>query len=281
MIKYYTILLQILSGFLLLASCAEKDEESPANAAPVPDNAVDVHVIIGQSNSTGMAHIYELPEDMLKPLEGCYIYNKDNGKFEIMQAGVNTQTGKDQFGPVLKAAQLLQAHKKKDVYFVVAGTGGTQLYKSGTSAVQDWHPESNEIFAQATQTIDKARKALEADGKQPVFKSIAWWQGEFDAQYQEKAADYQANEQALFAALDQVAYLSSTRRVVYRVFSDVEDMPYAQDVNDAKAKRAAADKRTTLIQTDGYPRIPKDPIHASDQGLLQAGTDWFNAIKNL
>jgi hypothetical protein len=258
----------------MLASCREEE--------PDPKNEVDVHIIMGQSNSLGRAHAYQLPADLQKPLEGCYIYNTATGKFEQIQAGVNTLSNKGQFGPVVKAAQLLREYQKGTVYFVVSGAGNSQLYNSGSKQVQDWHPESNELLAESKETIEKARLALVAEGKEPVFRSIAWWQGETDALEATKSGAYEANEAAFFAALDNVAYLSNTKHVVFKIFEDMKGHPHAAAVNAAKAKRAAADKRNVaLIETDHYDRIPQDRLHATAAGQLQAGTDLFKAIKDI
>jgi len=246
-----------------------------------PNMPVDVHIIMGQSNGIGRASTTGLPTDLRKPLPGCYIFNKASGKFEVLQAGVNTQTEPEQFGPVVKAAQLLQEYKKQDVYFVVAGVGNTQLYHSGSAEELDWHPDSHELLHQAEETIEQARKALAAEGKQAVFKSIAWWQGEKDALEQIKADSYQKNEDAFFKAMSQVAYLSKAKRVVYKIFPDAPHLTYADQVNQAKVKRAAGDPGTVVIETAGYKRIPQDKLHANTEGQLQAGTDLFGVIKDL
>lgn len=277
--RFYGILLLTLLIVALLSSCEKSEEEQQE---PILDETVDVHIILGQSNSIGRANASELPAELQKPLQGCYIFNPSKGKFEIMTAGVNTQSEKGQFGPVVKAAQLLHSHTKKNVYFVVAGVGNTQLYHSGSSTIKDWHPDSDELVPQARQTIDKARKALVAAGTEPAFKSIAWWQGENDALDAGMAEAYEQNEQALFASFDQVPYLSETKRVVFKVFSDMSNVPHAGAVNAGKARRAAADQRTIkVIDTNGYDRIRQDRLHATAKGQLQAGTDLFNAIKGL
>lgn len=277
--RIYGLLLLTLLVVALLSSC-DNSEEEPQE--PIPDETVDVHVILGQSNSIGRANTVDLPAELQKPLEGCYIFNPSKGKFEILHAGVNTQSEKGQFGPVVKAAQLLQNHKKKHVYFIVAGVGNTQLHHSGSKTIKDWHPDSDELVLQAKQTIEKARKALISAGTEPVFKSVTWWQGENDALDKGMAEAYQQNEQALFASFDQVEYLSGSKRVVFKIFSDMKNVPYAGTVNTGKSQRAAADNRTLkVIETNGYDRIPQDRLHATAKGQLQAGTDLFNAIKNL
>ena len=271
--RFPHVILLTLFSCAALASCGKEHSE--------PENSVEVHVIMGQSNGLGRAYSFELPTELQQPLQGCYIYNTHTGKFELIQAGVNTMTEKGQFGPVVKAAQLLQQHKQKDVYFVVSGFGNSQLYHSGSNALLDWHPDSNELLEQSKETIEKARAALVAEGKEPVFKTIAWWQGEADALVTEKANAYQANEQALFASLDKVTYLSGTNRVVYKIFSDLKSLPLAATLNAGKAARAAADKRTVaIIETNGYVRNPQDRLHADAAGQLQAGTDLFTAIKD-
>lgn len=272
--KFYHVFLFTLFSCIALASCGEEHSE--------PENSVEVHVIMGQSNGLGRAYSFELPTELQQPLQGCYIYNIKSGKFELIQAGVNTMSEKGQFGPVVKAAQLLQQHKQKDVYFVLSGFGNSQLYNSGSNKTLDWHPDSNELLEQNKETIEKARAALVAEGKEPVFKTIAWWQGEADALETAKANAYQANEEAFFASLDKVTYLSSTKRVVYKIFSDLQSHPQAGTLNAGKAARAAADKRTVaIIETNGYVRNPQDRLHANAAGQLQAGTDLFNAIKDL
>ncbi|WP_026236479.1 sialate O-acetylesterase [Pontibacter roseus] len=265
-----------------MTSCEQSDDTIEPELEKT-EEAVDVHVIMGQSNAQGFgSNATELPADVQGPIKGAYIFNAAKGQFEPLQAGVNTQAAEGEFGLVVKAAQLLQQHKKQDVYFIVTAQSGTQLYKSGTSDVQDWHPESGELLAQSKRTIDRARMALIASGKTPVVKSIAWWQGEKDATEEAMASAYQQNEQALFESLDQVEYLKNTKRVVYKIFSDIPEMPFASGVNAAKARRAAADPRTIkVIETDGYERIPEDRIHANAAGQVQAGTDLFNAIKEL
>ena len=272
------LLLLTLLILALLTSC-DKDE---VENEPILEEIVDVHVIMGQSNSIGRAYSYELPEELQQPLEGCYIFNPSKDKFELLHAGVNTQSEKGYFGLVVNAARLLHQHKKKNVYFVVVGVGNTQLHNSGSQTLQDWHPDSNELLPQAKQTIEKARKALVASGVTPVFKSISWWQGENDAMDKTMAESYGQNEQALFASLDQVDYLSTTKRVVYKIFSDMPDVPHSGTVNSGKTQRASSDKRTIkVIETNHYDRNPQDRLHATAKGQLQAGSDLFDAIKSL
>ena len=267
-------LLFILLSCFLLTSCDTEDS--------LPANSVDVHILMGQSNMLGRGNSYQLPNELQQPLQGCYIYNPDSKKFELIHAGVNTMSAKGMFGPVVKAAQLLQAHKKRDVYFVVTGAGNTQLYNSGSKQVQDWHPDSHEVLDQSKEIIEKARATLVAEGKAPVFRTIAWWQGEADSLEEFKAAAYGDNEKAFFDALDKVPYLSSTKRVIFKVFSDMKTHPQAGRVNEGKVKRAATDRRTLrVIETNGYDRITQDKLHATAVGQVQAGTDLFNAIKDV
>lgn len=273
-LRVYHVLLLTLLSCTQLTSCGKEQ--------PVPGNNVDVHVIMGQSNCLGRAYSFQLPAELQQPLEGCYIYNSSSGKFEPLQAGINTMSNKGQFGPVVKAAQLLHEHTQKDVYFVVAGYGNSQLHNSGSRKVLDWHPDSYELLEQSKETIEKARIALVAEGKAPAFKTIAWWQGEADALEASKAKAYQANEEALFAALDKVAYLGNTKRVIFKIFSDMSSLPHAGTLNEGKAARAAADRRTiAVIETNHYDRSEQDRLHATAAGQLQAGTDLFNAIKNV
>ncbi|TXK23460.1 sialate O-acetylesterase [Pontibacter qinzhouensis] len=267
--------LVFLFSFFLIFSACKDDNTSPGEQ-------VDVHIIMGQSNSLGVGHAYQLPKEMREPQDSCYIFNKASGKYEIIQAGVNTQSQEGMFGPVVKAAQLLRDHQKKEVYFIVVGFGNSQLFKSNESEIQDWHPESNELLPFAKSEIERARKALEASGKTPVFKTLSWWQGEADGTYSEKANVYLENETAFFAALDQVSYLANTKRIIFKVFEDVAAMPHGHVVNTAKIKRASTDSRTvSIIETNSYDRIPQDKLHATAKGQLQAGTDLFNAIKKL
>jgi hypothetical protein len=276
MLSYRRLLLSAFLSSSLLTSCG-KEEHAPGN-----ENEVDVHVILGQSNSYGRAYSYQLPADLQKPLEACYIYNPSNGRFEQIHAGVNTLSDKGQFGPVVKAAQLLREYKQDTVYFVLHGVGNSQLHNSGSKEVPDWHPDSQELLPESKETIEKARQALVAAGKEPVFRSIAWWQGEADALEAVKANTYQENETALFASLDEVAYLNNTKRVVYKIFDDLAHLQQASAVNEAKARRAAADKRTiALIGTNHYQRNPQDRLHADAAGMIQAGTDLFKAIKDI
>lgn len=272
---YRAILTLFIGGcYLLVVSCSQVE--------PTPQHQVDVHLIMGQSNSLGRAYASQLPAELQQPLEDCFIYNIQKNRFEPIHAGVNTQSGKGQFGPVVQAAQLLRNYKQQPVYFVVIGYGNTQLYDSGSGKEEDWHPDSKELTAKARATLDKARAALEAEGKAPVFKSLAWWQGEKDAQNAEKAKVYDANEAAFFAYMEQVPYLQNTRRVVYKLFPRPEVMPHVATVNAAKTRRAAADAKTVaLVETKKYNLGPQDKLHATAKGQVQAGTDLFNAIKNL
>ncbi|MFT2007517.1 sialate O-acetylesterase [Pontibacter sp. 13R65] len=272
--NYSAYQLLLLFTFILFTSC--KDEDS------TPGESVDVHIIMGQSNSLGVAHAYQLPKELRAPLDSCFIFNKASGRFEIITAGVNTQSAEGMFGPVVNAAKLLKDYKKKEVYFVVVGYGNSQLFKSNDPEIQDWHPESKELLPKATAEIERARKAMVAMGKSPNFKTLSWWQGEADGTYSEKARVYEENETAFFAALDEIEYLANTKRVIFKVFEDVEDMPHGRVVNTAKAKRASTDKRTiSLIETKSYERIPQDRLHATAKGQEKAGTDLFNAIKVL
>ncbi|WP_187263088.1 sialate O-acetylesterase [Pontibacter beigongshangensis] len=268
----YQLLLPL--NLCLFISC--KDDTSG------PGEQVDVHIIMGQSNSLGVAHAYQLPKELREPQDSCYIFNRASGRFEVITAGVNTQSEEGMFGPVVTAAKLLKEHQQKEVYFVVVGFGNSQLFNSGSKEIQDWHPASKELLPQAKSEIERARKALVKMGKAPQFKSVSWWQGEADATYSEKAEVYGENETAFFATLDQVAYLADSKRIIFKVFEDVDSMPHGRAVNTAKARRASSDARTIkLIETKNYDRIPQDRLHATAKGQQQAGADLFNVIKNL
>ncbi|MCC9167809.1 sialate O-acetylesterase [Pontibacter harenae] len=270
--KKLTLTLQLLLLCPFFFSSCEK----------APEKAVDVHIIAGQSNSIGEAYAYQLPEELREPLDSCYIFNAARYSFEPIQAGVNTQSKEGKFGMVVNAAHLLKNYKNDEVYFVVIGVGNTQLYPSGSSELQDWHPSSKELLPQAKLAIEKARQSLLAQGKSPVFKSITWWQGENDAVDEQKAIAYAANEAALFASLDQVSYLKDTKRIIYKVFNDVGGFRYANVVNAAKVKRSTSDARTlSVVETRNYQRLPQDKLHASTAGQLRAGADLFNRIKDL
>ncbi|WP_162912086.1 sialate O-acetylesterase [Pontibacter actiniarum] len=265
-------LLLICFGGALFLSCSQH--------APAPQNEVAVHVILGQSNSIGRAYASQLPRELRAPLDSCYIYNVSRKRFEVIEAGVNTQSQAGQFGPVVKAAQLLRDHQQREVYFVVAGYGNTQLYSSGSEP--DWNADSHELTQEVLRVLEQSQQALKAEGKTAVFKSVTWWQGENDAKSSEKAAAYGQNEAAFFTFLDQTPYLHSAKRVVYKLFPEPSVMPYADKVNAAKAKRASSDAKTlSLIDTRKYELNPQDKLHATAKGQVQAGTDLFKAIKNL
>lgn len=274
---YYMILLVLFSLSSFILSSCEK-------MAPSPDavETAEIHIIIGQTNSIGRAAASQLPPELRNPLVGSFIFNPKREQFEPIYAGVNTQSESGYFGPVVKAAQLLRDYKQKDVYFIVAGIDDISLSPSGNSIDMDWHPSSNELFARTKKTIEDARFVLAAKGKKAVFKSITWWQGESDSLDPAKAVGYLRNESALFASFDQVPYLSKINRVVYKIFPVKVALPYYEIINSSKVKRAATDMRTVaVIETKDYERITGNKIHATTKGQLQAGTDLFNAIKDL
>ncbi|RAU82152.1 sialate O-acetylesterase [Pontibacter arcticus] len=269
--RIFYLLLTALLPALLLTACKERT---------YPEKTVEVHIILGQSNALGKADTYALPAELNEPLKGAHIYNKATGKFENIQAGVNTQSGRDEFGPLIRMAYLMQRHRNRDIYFIVAGAENSQLYNSGSKEVADWNPKSGELITEAKRTIENARTAIMSQGMKPKFLTVTWWQGENDALTEERAFAYLENERAFFASLDEVPYLSKTRRVVYKIFSEVG--PYAQFVNQAKEERASSDPRTVaLIDTRNYTRIPQDPINADTEGQLQAGFDLYMAIRDI
>lgn len=240
----------------------------------LPSTATDGALIleIGQSNITDRATIQgNLPLELQKLQPHTFTFFKqsngvsNNGFWSKVKAGVNTTPEGGVYGyygiePSLGAR--LKSVYGKSAYFIPVGVGGTGLDAAITQP--NWAATTGTLYARAVlmfqQALSKSDKTLT-----PI---VIWRHGNYDASNATWAANYQANEAALFAQLRTDLGLPNLKIISVQLESSTT-YTYKNTVRAAKIAVAAADANV-ILWDNPYPLGP-DNEHDNPQSASFGG----------
>lgn len=249
--------------------------DTPLNA---PDCSPVMVIVAGQSNALGYTlSAADLPPHLAMP-GPAQIWSPQARAFAPLQPGVNTgaPNNPQSWGPEAQFAyRWRQGHACAPLYVVKYARGETGL--APDPAARDWSPASHgDLWDAASAEIAAAKAALAEKGLTPRVRAVLWMQGETDADNPAKSRSYGAN---LGAFVAQVRARWGDNDTIVQIGQIDRPGPIGWEaVRRAQAQFVAADRKTTLTDTDPFERQPADGVHLTAEGQVRLGDDFYETL---
>jgi len=258
---------------------------------PVEENAVNVILLYGQSNMSGVGLNEKLeerfPDDYNEVKNGypnCQIryisdgnHNKSILAYDIVRLGQGTTIL--HFGVELGLAKYLTKNKPNEkYYFIKYAIGGTSLHI-------DWNSPSmtgtdGQVYKDAISFTDSSLLTLKEEGLSPKIKAICWMQGEEDSTHQEQIGNYETNTKRFVSDLREKYQKYSTNGGIYFIDAGISSAwTNYYPINEAKKNYANTSTLNKYIDTiandleyDKEPSVESpDLAHFDSKSELKLG----------
>jgi hypothetical protein len=262
---------QLLGLLHVSGSTVSKSVSITAKAsATLPPGPIDVFLVAGQSNATGVGDASQAP----RPLSGT-VFNYYNGTIsEFDPVDPNTGSAWPSFGVTYYD---LTGHK---ILFVLSAIGGTCQTDQCAAYSHALSWDVNGTLMQPSITaLDAAMSALTAAGYTSVLKGVLWDQGEGDAEaINGGAVSPAAYQSALTATIGRYRahYGPSLPFYIFQTGTEPgQETGYAA-VRNAQMQVAASDPNTKVIFQDAvnFPSkgwMQSDNLHYTQPGYNEMG----------
>jgi hypothetical protein len=255
----------------------ETGETGNDTATPIDDDTVDVYLLAGQSNTSGVGQVWSLPPSLREGQSDVEIFWSGRPDWVPLQPSSEYSSGyATYFGPeVTFGRTLADADTTRDVLIIKHSIGGTDL-------MYFWNPGGNgrplgDGWTIFIDTIEQAVTALEAEGKTAVFKGMGWMQGESDATAYDYAVLYEENMNYF---IERIRQETSTPDLPFSMglIDCIDYTTYRQIVREAQLNSAAADPNVMTFETEDLGNYPYDSCHYQGTGMRLLGTRMAQAL---
>jgi hypothetical protein len=253
----------------------EPDEtHDTADTVPTDETTVDVYLLGGQSNMSGIGEVASIPPSLRIAQDDVWIYSS----WQPSWTGLVTASeyGEAYFGPEVTFGRALGDLTERPVGLIKHSVGGTDL------AVY-WHPGESDTdsdmgpgYSTWLTTVRAGLAALEASGEVPRIAGMIWMQGESDAITLSMAQAYEDN----------------LRHLIDRVREDVGEpaLPFAlglidcvpcgsgrDQVREAQQIVADGDAQVFALETEDL-QMWTDQVHYNGPGMRILGSRFAQAL---
>jgi hypothetical protein len=249
---------------------------------------VDVVIMSGQSNMTGLGSVSALTSPYNAPQNDVQLYWGDAGQddpsgtpyaghiYGLESLKPNRgNNGQGCFGPELSfGRKVADTQPSRHLAIIKQARSGTTLYN-------DWNPvdDSHGIKPQWHRFTDQVAVALQAmrnAGQEPHIKAMLWLQGEDDATNTTYANAYQSNLTAFIAAVRSNLSVPDLPFVIARIQSHQPRAPGLSTVRAAQVNVAATVPHVSWFNTDDLP-LQGDATHFTSAGQITLGQRFAGA----
>jgi hypothetical protein len=242
--------------------------EEPNVDKPNPQISVSFIIVVGQSNAEGYAPYNTAPLWLSSnnyELTNYSIWNKDKKIFQKYQLGLNvgSELNSDtRFGFDIFFAKRYIEEFKEPLLCIKQTLGGIPISEKGTAQIARWQADVNLIpKGERAMVLELAQKIIEAKDYaeknnlklRPI--AILCLQGEADAKYNERIADYKNNFSALKSYLrnligdnklpfinSEIFYRDNNYKKVNSIFKELNlDDPFFKTVNTSENQTSIGD----------------------------------------
>jgi hypothetical protein len=249
---------------------------------------IDVIILAGQSNATGLGYNYQLvsyiSEEFFEAFStGCPNTNiigytnwavRQDDDVYIPLSKVRFGLGADnsQFGLELGLAYVGEMNKATTLIIKYTSPGNfIDFFINGESITP--HFES---------FIKNSLQQIKNNGYDPTLKAVCWMQGESDSVYPEMAENYESKEKILISSIRE----KFGQNIVF-VDAAITDMDliypvnYQSTINEAKRHICESDDRNYMIDSSGLTKSTEDNIHYDARSEFEIGVRMGVILQNI
>ncbi len=257
------------------AATTETGHTGTGDTAPADPTTVEVYLLGGQSNMSGIGEISSLPPSLRTAQDDVWIWSSWDPTWTGLVPV--SEYGSAYFGPeVLFGREVGDAHALP-VALIKHSVGGTDLARY-------WHPgqtaddaNMGQGYAVWLSTVQAALASLEAQGEVVRIRGMIWMQGESDALVLDDASAYQDN---LTHLVERVRQDSAAPELPFAL-GLIDCVPCGaagrELVRQAQQAVADADAHVHAFETADL-QLWEDQVHYNGPGMRTLGRRFAQAL---
>lgn len=252
------------------------------------DNSVNVIILAGQSNATGVAYSEHLKNylpsetfDMFSTgCENVYIMGYTDWSitesnpvvFNLQKVRFGFGAYVGQFGLEIGIADVFKNQSKKTIIIKYTSPGN----------YIDFFVKGENISSHFESFINSSLATIKNKGFQPTVKALCWMQGESDSSSDFYAAKYEACETILVNDIRK----KFGENIIF-VDAYVTDWDLVQPynfqviVNKGKVSISNLDSKNNLVDSSGLTKYDNDPCHYDAKSEFELGVRMGEILKNI
>lgn len=252
------------------------DSGDTGDTAPFDPTTVEVYLLGGQSNMSGIGEVSSLPPSLRIAQDDVWIWSSWTPAWTGLVPA--SEYGDGYFGPEVLFGRALGDVTERPVALIKHSVGGTDLARFWNPGVGPDDPTMGQGYRVWLDTVVAALAALVAQGEVPRLAGMIWMQGESDA----------------LVLDDAVAYADNLVHLIERVRSDTDTpaLPFAMGlidcvpcglegraiVRDAQQAVADADPDVFALETADL-QLWTDQVHYNGPGMRTLGRRFAQALQ--
>ncbi len=251
------------------------DSAPPTDTTPVDPTTIDVYLLGGQSNMSGIGEVAALPPSLRIAQGDVEIFSSWWLQWPGLVA--ESEYGDAYFGPEVLFGRVIGDATERPVALIKHSVGGTDLARF-------WHPgDSAEDLDMGTgyrvwlDTVTAGLEALEQRGEVVRIAGMIWMQGESDALDLDDAAVYEENLTHLVARVRQDTGVADLPFVAGLIDCVPCGLSGREIVREAQQAVADADPKVQVIETEDL-QLWTDEIHYNGPGMRTLGERFAQAL---
>ncbi len=250
------------------------DTADTADTGPIDLTTIDVYLLGGQSNMSGVGEVASIPPSSRVAQDDVWIYSSWQPAWTGLVA--TSEYGNAYFGPEVTFGRALGDASERVVALIKHSVGGTDLAAYWHPGVSEEDADIGPGYSTWLATVRGGLAALEAAGEVPRIAGMIWMQGESDSIDLDIAVLYEDN----------------LRHLVERVRQDTDHpaLPFALGLIDCvpcgsgralvrTAQQAVADEdpQVFALETEDL-QLHSDEVHYNGPGMRTLGTRFAQAL---
>ncbi len=265
---------------------------------PATCGEVELYLLSGQSNMSGVAKAENLPADAPRVVPHAFFHFGRAWK-PLDLDKTRTAQRKLEFGPELGLA-LETAAKDRPVYiakYAASGMGLHHGWHAGRWSGEELAPNrrnfypgrdakdenQGQLYRGMLKKFQMAIEQLKRDGHTPVIRGFVWMQGEQDSKHSVSATTYAANLGRLHRRLAEDLGIEGELPLVFGQV--LPHQPAAsrfthRDEIREQMKKVGELPNAKMVSTDGFG-LRSDKVHYNAAGQLRLGREFARELRSL
>ncbi len=236
--------------------------------------SVDVYLLGGQSNMSGLGEVAALPPSLQVAQDDVWLFSSWQPRWNGLVP--TSEYGNAYFGPEVTFGRALGDVTDRPVALIKHSVGGTDLAIYWHPGVTEDDPDMGAGYSTWLTTVRAGLAALEASGEVPRLAGMIWMQGESDALDLSMAAVYEDNLRNLIARVRQ----DTGEPALPFALGLIDCIPCGSGRNLVRAaQQLVADEDPTVfaLETEDLS-MWTDAVHYNGPGMRTLGDRFAEAL---